>query len=227
MWNSFIQPLASTRQLILIDLLGHGQSACLGYIHSMEDMAEVVKHIIDILQLNDIMLIGHSMGGYVSCAFAKAFPEKVQGICLLNATPLPDTDERKALRTRANKMAQTQYDSLVRMSFINLFDPKAKEEHQPAIEVALSKALQTPLQGYIAANKGMAIRKDYTAFWKETTHKKAMILGQTDWIVDAQLHKDQFKSYCNQFEIVDGGHMLHISNQNCVQEALERFLIQS
>ncbi|MBE16933.1 MAG: alpha/beta hydrolase [Cytophagaceae bacterium] len=224
MWSSLMNDLVSRHRVIRIDLLGHGQSGHLGYIHSMEDMAEAVKCVIDILQLNNITLIGHSMGGYVSCAFAKAYPEILAGICLLNATPLPDTPERKQLRKRANHMAQSQYEALVRMSFVNLFDPMARQAHQPAIDMALSKALQTPVQGYIAANKGMAIRDNYTTVWKNLSIKKAMILGRTDWIVDAQLHKDKFESYCDLFDIIEGGHMSHISNQKCVLKAIQQFL---
>ena len=76
----------------------------------------------------------------------------------------------------------------------------------------------------MAANKGMAIRNDYTEVWKELNTKKAMILGRTDWIVDAQLHKDKFESYCDQFAIIEGGHMSHISNQKCVLQAIQQFL---
>ncbi len=224
MWSSLVDILGKTHRVICIDLLGHGQSGHLGYIHSMEDMSDAVKGVIDILQLNDVTIIGHSMGGYVGCAFAKAFPDLLTAICLLNSTPLPDTSERIQLRKRANHMAQSQYEALVRMSFVNLFDPKARQKHQPAIDAALTKALHTPVQGYMAANKGMAIRDDYTDMWKELNAKKAMILGRTDWIVDAQLHKDKFESYCDLFDIIEGGHMSHISNQKCVLQAILRFL---
>jgi pimeloyl-ACP methyl ester carboxylesterase len=224
MWDVFLPELTKTHQIICIDLLGHGQSESVGYIHSMEEMSHAIYAVIDILQLNDITIIGHSMGGYVGCAFAKAYPEIVHAICLLNSTPDADTPDRKLLRKRANKMAQTQYEQLVRMSFVNLFDPEAKISHAAAIDTALFEALQTPVQGYMAANEGMAKREDQNGFWENTACIKGMILGATDWIIHAEEHKKRFASCTDFFTIIEGGHMSHISNTMATLNAIQGFL---
>lgn len=225
MWDNFTDELVKNHRVICIDLLGHGQTECLGYVHTMEDMARVVQTVIAILQLNDITLIGHSMGGYVGCAFAKAYPEKIKKLCLLNSTPNPDDNERITLRRRANKMAQTQYEQLVRMSFVNLFDPEAKKAHQAEINAALLEALKTPLQGYRAANEGMASRIDNSKFWKNTSITTGMILGNTDWIINADLHKETYEQQTNYFKIIESGHMTHISNPTGTLEALLAFIV--
>tara|TARA_R110001632_G_scaffold69972_2_gene163277 strand:- start:4622 stop:5407 length:786 start_codon:yes stop_codon:yes gene_type:complete len=224
MWDLFLPELIKTHQVICIDLLGHGQSECVGYLHSMEEMSQAVHTVIDILQLNDITIIGHSMGGYVGCAFAKAYPELVHALCLLNSTPDPDSSDRKTLRKRANKMAQTQYEQLVRMSFVNLFDPDAKLTHASAIDAALYEALQTPVQGYMAANEGMSKREDQNEFWKQTPCIKGMILGATDWIINAEEHQKRFSSNIDFFTIIEGGHMSHISKTAATFDALKSFL---
>lgn len=225
MWDGMLPELVKTHQVICIDLLGHGQSECLGYMHTMEDMSEAVHSVIDILQLNDITLIGHSMGGYVGCAFAKAYPDVVLKLCLLNSTPDPDTQDRIHLRKRANKMAQTQYEQLIRMSFVNLFDPHAKKQQALEIENALYQALQTPLQGYMAANEGMAKREDQNTFWKRTSCIKGMILGSTDWIIDAEEHQKRFATTNNYFKAIESGHMSHISNASSTLKAIQEFLV--
>lgn len=53
------------------------------------------------------------MGGYVGIAFAKAYPEFVSKLCLLNSTPEPDDDARKKLRSRANVMAKNNMNNLL------------------------------------------------------------------------------------------------------------------
>ncbi|RMB58602.1 alpha/beta hydrolase [Dokdonia sinensis] len=224
MWEPVINELKDNHRVICIDLLGHGKTECIGYVHTMEDMAEAVHTVIGILQLNDVTLIGHSMGGYVGCAFAKAYPEKIIKLCLLNSTPNPDDNERVTLRRRANKMAQTQYAQLVRMSFTNLFDHEAQRANRSIIDVALKEALKTPLQGYLAANEGMAIRPDYGNFWINTPIITAMILGTTDWIIDAAAHKEAYERGTNYFKIIEGGHMTHISNTAETMYALAKFI---
>lgn len=224
MWDVFLPKLIKTNQVICIDLLGHGHSECVGYVHSMEDMSEAVHSIINILDLNNITIIGHSMGGYVGCAFAKAYPEQVRALCLLNSTPDPDSQDRVMLRRRANKMAQTQYEQLVRMSFVNLFDPEAKIQQATAIENALNQALLTPVQGYMAANEGMAKREDQSMFWEQSKCTTGMILGTTDWIIDAKDHQGRFEAISNFFTTIESGHMSHISNTQATLDAIERFL---
>ena len=224
MWDVFLPELTKTHQVICIDLLGHGQSESVGYIHSMEEMSQAVNTVIDKLHLKDITIVGHSMGGYVGCAFAKAYSEIVHAICLLNSTPDADTPDRKTLRKRANKMAQTQYEQLVRMSFVNLFDPEAKKSHAAAIDTALFEALQTPVQGYMAANEGMAKREDHNVFWENTPCIKGMILGKTDWIINAEEHKKRFASSTDFLTIIEGGHMSHISNSTTTLSTIKDFL---
>lgn len=224
MWDVFLPELTKTHQVICIDLLGHGQSECVGYVHTMEEMSQAVHSVVGLLQLQDITLIGHSMGGYVACAFAKAYPGLVHAICLLNSTTDADTPDRKILRKRANKMAQTQYEQLVRMSFVNLFDPEAKIQQADAIDAALYQALKTPLQGYMAANEGMAKREDQKVFWKQTSCIKGMILGTNDWIINAKDHQHRFSHMTDFYAIIESGHMSHISNSTATLDAIKHFL---
>ena len=75
MWKDLAPKLAEKNRVISIDLLGHGQSDCLGYIHSMEENAEIVKAILSNLKIRKAIIIGHSMGGYIALAFAELFPQ--------------------------------------------------------------------------------------------------------------------------------------------------------
>jgi pimeloyl-ACP methyl ester carboxylesterase len=53
-------------QVITIDLLGHGETECLGYVHTMEDNADAVHSVLLELGIRKSILVGHSMGGYVA-----------------------------------------------------------------------------------------------------------------------------------------------------------------
>ena len=77
MWQYLAPVLATKYRVITIDLLGHGNTDCLGYVHTMEDQADMVHHVLHELKIRKSVLIGHSMGGYVALAFAELYPDNV------------------------------------------------------------------------------------------------------------------------------------------------------
>ena len=86
MWDFYISEFAKKNRVIAIDLLGHGESECLGYVHSMEDHADAVQAVLSDLRIRKAIFIGHSMGGYVALAFAELYPDNTKGLVLLNST---------------------------------------------------------------------------------------------------------------------------------------------
>ncbi len=154
------------------------------------------------------------MGGYVALAFAKLYTQQVKGICLLNSTFQEDSDERKDLRTRANKMAQQNFSNIVKMSFANLFSEVSKIKHKTEYRKALNIALQTSLQGYMAANEGMKHRKDFSEFFAQAPFKKKMILGKKDTLLDLDFILEYAKKNTIDVNVFSEGHMSYIENKN-------------
>ena len=177
MWKNIIPEISKKNRIVTIDLLGHGKSDCLGYVHSMELFAESINAVLNHLRIRKTILIGHSLGGYVALAYAEKHPQKTKGLCLLNSTSNEDNEERKLLRERANKMIKTNFTNMVRMSFTNLFEPESKIIHKSALELALKEALKTPVQGYIAAQEGMRIRPNRNFVLANNNFKKG---GETE-----------------------------------------------
>ena len=120
------------------------------------------------------------MGGYVSMALAEKKPEMIRGLCLLNSSANSDDSSRKKLRTRANKMAQINLSHMIRMSFINLFSEESKVDFNAEIQNAMSEALKTSLQGYIACQEGMKSRPNRMSILKKNSFKTIFILGEKD-----------------------------------------------
>ena len=120
-WDGILPSLTKDKRVITIDLLGHGLTGCLGYIHTMEDMAEAVYGVLRTLRLRKVKLIGHSMGGYVALAFLELYPNMVKSICLMNSTAEGDSSERKLNRDRAIAAVKHNYKNFIRMSIANLF----------------------------------------------------------------------------------------------------------
>ena len=160
MWDKYIASFAKKNRVITIDLLGHGDTECLGYVHSMEDNAEAVHAVLSELRIRKAVFVGHSMGGYVALAFAELYPDAVKGLVLLNSTAKEDSPERKTNRDRAIKAVKQSYKGFVSMAIANLFSENNRERLVEEIELVKKEALKTPLQAIVASLEGMKIRKD-------------------------------------------------------------------
>jgi pimeloyl-ACP methyl ester carboxylesterase len=224
MWKNIIPELSKKNRIITIDLLGHGKSDCLGYVHSMELFAETIEAVLKHLQIRKCVLVGHSLGGYVALAFAEKNPQKTKGLCLMNATSNEDDGERRTLRTRANKMIQNNFTNMVRMSFTNLFGEQSRLLFKNEINSALEEALQTPVQGYIAAQEGMRIRLNRNAVLAKNDFKKLVIIGEKDPVLDFKSFVKEAKKTDSEIVIFPDGHMPHIENMVQLIATLKAFV---
>ena len=224
MWSSVKTALSKRNKVICIDLLGHGKSECIGYVHSMELMAEAVEAVLKHLRIRKSIVIGHSMGGYVALAFAEKNLSKIKGLCLMNSTSLPDDDERKTLRARANKMIQTNFKNMVRLSFANLFSEKSRNNFKDEMQSALNQAMQTPIQGYIACQEGMRIRPNRIDVLKNNDFKKLFIIGEKDPVLKSQELIEEAKETNSESVVFEEGHMSHIENKTALITTLKKFV---
>ena len=184
MWNAFIPEFSKKHRVITIDLLGHGESESLGYVHAMEDNADVVHTVLSELRLRKAIFVAHSMGGYVALAFAELYPEFIKGLVLLNSTSRADSDEKKANRDRAILAVKQNHTTFVRLSIANLFSEDNRERLASEIEYVKEEALKTPLQGIVASLEGMKIRKDREVLLHFSAYPMLLILGKKDPVLN-------------------------------------------
>ena len=224
MWKAFIPELVKKHRIITIDLLGHGETECLGYVHTMEDQADMVHHVLHELKIRKAVLIGHSMGGYVALAFAELYPDNVKGIVLQNSTSRADSDERKTNRDRAIVAVKQNYSAFIRMSIANLFSEDNRERLADIIEEVKLEALKTPLQGIVAALEGMKIRKDREVILHFAPYPIQLILGKKDPVLNYDDNLEQIEGTQVQLTTFEDGHMSHFENQAELLGVLSGFL---
>jgi len=223
MWQDLVPELINKYRVIAIDLLGHGETECLGYVHSMEENAEVVRSILSELRIRKAVFVGHSMGGYVALAFAEMFPKMVKGLVLLNSTSKADSEERKANRDRAIKAVKKEYTTFVRLSISNLFSEENREKMTDEIEKVKIQALKTPLQGIVASLEGMKIRKDRESLLHSATLPMLLILGKKDGVLNYEDNLKQIENTTVKLVTFPDGHMSHIENRDSLKDVLLEF----
>ncbi|MFS4482544.1 alpha/beta fold hydrolase [Hyunsoonleella sp. 2307UL5-6] len=212
-WSVFIPTISQKNRVICIDLLGHGKTGCLGYINTMDKMADAVYTVLDHLKIKKFYVLGHSMGGYVALALAKKHQNNIEGLCLINSTARADTTEKKLNRDRAIKAVKENHKTFIKIAITNLFNSENHSVFSEEIKAIKQEALKTPLQGIIAALEGMKIRKNNTSYFRNYTFKKMIILGKEDPVLDYNTVVNE--TYNTNIEIVlfPDGHMSYIENK--------------
>src|SRR5690606_2035738 len=104
-WKHQVEKLKNHFLLIIPDLPGSGKSELLDGDCTIEDYAEVIRTIADTeLLSNDqyqtFSLIGHSMGGYISLAFAKKYSHLLNSFGLFHSSAFADNGEKISAREK-------------------------------------------------------------------------------------------------------------------------------
>ena len=224
MWNIISTELSKKYRVICIDLLGHGKTENLGYIHTMEMQAELVKAVLNHLNLRKYILIGHSMGGYVALALAKLYPKNVKGISLMNSTALPDTEEKKINRDRAINAVKQNHKTFIRIAIPMLFSEGNRLAFTNEITQIISEALKISPQGIIASLEGMKIRENLTTIYDCANFPIQLIIGKQDPALAYETLLSQTKNTAVQTTEFPDGHMSHFENTKALILSFQKFI---
>ncbi|MBZ9728207.1 alpha/beta fold hydrolase [Salegentibacter sp. JZCK2] len=219
-WKDFAEELSINRQVICIDLPGHGESGNISEIHTMTDMAEAVKYILDELNIKKASFVGHSMGGYVSLEFQNIFPTICHSLVLVNSTPQADSEERKANRDRAAALVLKNKRAFVSMAISNLLTPENNKVFKSQIEELKNRALEFSTEGIYAAIKGMKIRTDHTGLFAKFKGQKIIVAGKQDPVLDFNTIKIIALRCGSEFKSLPDGHLSFMENTKEFQKIL-------
>lgn len=225
-WDEMESSLSNGFTLLKIDLPGHGQSEILGEIHTMELMASAVKEVTDSLNLKKFHLLGHSMGGYISLAFAEKFPQHLKSLTLFFSTYFPDDEEKKEQRRKSFRIIQDAFKHYVNAGIPNLFNPNELDALEGKINLAKDIALSTNNLGALACVKGMIERPDRRTVLENFEEKILIIAGKHDNAVKTETtikhlpDRTNIKSY-----VLDCGHNGHWERPTICAEIINTELL--
>jgi pimeloyl-ACP methyl ester carboxylesterase len=219
-WEPFIDELSKKRQVICIDLPGHGKSGNLNHVHTMELFADAVLAILKQLKVKKISLVGHSMGGYVSLAFCEKFPDLMESLVLLNSTPAPDTEEKKLNRDKAIAVVKKNKKAFVKMAISSLVTKESNLKFEKEMNKLIKDALNFSEEGIISALKGMKIRINKTEVLKAFQGPKYIVASKQDPVINySEIQVVSQKCECTLKSLPDG-HLSFLENRNEVFEFL-------
>ena len=227
MWQGYEEELAKTFHVISIDLPGHGQSGFFSNSTTIDRMAEMVKALIDHLELLKIQMVGHSLGGYVSLSFAEHFPEKLESFILFHSTAYADSNMVKAKRVLAIEMIDKHPKLYIKQTINGLFRAETIENFKPEVDRLIENALKAdpPFGGYAEAVNAMKTRPDRVHVLQSDI-PKYFIAGKFDPIISAEISEIQIEQINNGsgFFLEQAGHMGFIEEKEIAYQMIAQFL---
>ena len=166
--------------VIVPDLPGIGKSGMLKKeIVHLTDYAAILKAIIEEENIDKFTLIGHSMGGYVTLAYADKYPETLMGFGLLHSSAYADDDEKIITRKKAiSFIEENGTTAFLKITIPNLFFniQKSKED----IETLIKKGSKISPEVLIQQYNAMIARPDTTSILKTFPSPILFIMGEHD-----------------------------------------------
>jgi pimeloyl-ACP methyl ester carboxylesterase len=181
-WNDLAGELHGY-QILVPDLPGSGRSEMIGDM-SMEGLADCLQAILQQEGITTCVMIGHSMGGYITLAFAYKYAAMLSGFGLFHSSAFADTEEKKNTRRKGIKFIQENGAFTFLKTLVpNLYSPATKEQNTALIEKHLQSVTNSTETALTAYYYAMINRKDHTDVLKETALPVLFIFGKWDTAV--------------------------------------------
>lgn len=233
MWAPQIDNLSEFVQVIAPDLRGHGNSGSTpvdnqksdGY--SMDLMAEDCASLLDNLSITKpVVLCGLSMGGYISFAFYKKYPERVRGLILAATRASSDTPEGANARDKAIQLAKSKgTDAVFEAILPKMMSPKTYKQRPDLVEYVNKIMQKTSVDGIIGDLIGMKNRPDSTHTLSNILVPTLIIHGNDDQIIPVtEVESMQTAIPKSNLDIIpDAGHLVNLEQPNLFNRSVNRF----
>ena len=238
-WDNQVDYLKNNYKLIIPDLPGSGASGMLNTPLSegeglgvrpnknigMEDYALCIKQILDTEKITQCIMIGHSMGGYITLAFAEKYPGFLMSFGLFHSSAYPDDDAKVETRKKAIGFIETNgADAFLKTSIPGLFYDQGNSAQADAL-IEKGKAFSS--KALIQYYKAMIARPDRTNILKNNTTPVLFIMGEHDKAVPFKHSLEQsympFQSYIHVLR--NSAHMGMLEEPGRSNEILANFLL--
>lgn len=179
-WDHQKTFLEKNFKVLIPDLPGSGGSEMADDM-STEGMADCINHILQQENIATCTMIGHSMGGYITLAFAEKYQATLASFGLFHSTAFADSEEKKlnrekGIQTIKQKGAQHFLEAMIPNlygSYTHTTNSSIIREHIKQVDYFTAEALTAYYEAMIA-------RPDRTAVLKQNKIPVLFVLGKQD-----------------------------------------------
>jgi pimeloyl-ACP methyl ester carboxylesterase len=206
-------------------LPGSGQSPLIDDI-SMESLANSIKAKLDADGIPQCIMIGHSMGGYVTLAFAELYPGMLNAMGLFHSTSYADSEEKKAARRKGIEFIRKNGAApFIRQSIPNLFTERSRKEHPEWVDNLTQRYASFNPQSLVAYQEAMIRRPDRSHVLNNFRGPVLFIIGEQDSAVPltASLQQSHMPAIAYIHILENASHMGMMEDSVRANHILENF----
>lgn len=227
MWEPQVRGLADRFRIITLDLRGHGESDAPLWRYTLEGFADDVAALLNHLAIPRAVLVGLSMGGYLSFAFHRRYADRVSGLVLADTRAEADKPEvaawRFALAQRAYKEGAT---AVFAEMGPKLLSPAAYRHHPELVRQVEEIVLSAPVSGIVGDLMAMAERPDSVSYLSRITCPTLVVVGAEDALTSPEENRRIAEGIRGAtFEVLpQAGHISNLEQPAAFNSALATFL---
>jgi 3-oxoadipate enol-lactonase len=185
MWRPQIERVPDGWRFIAPDLTGFGSRG--GSAHatpSMDAFATDVAALLDVLEIERAVIGGLSMGGYITFALLRRFPERFSAVLLANTRAPADTAEGAAARRRMSDLVRARGPRAVADQMLPMLLGQTTARQRPHLAGQVRAMIESnSVEGIDAAIQAMVKRPDSSPMLKGISVPALVVAGEEDVLI--------------------------------------------
>jgi pimeloyl-ACP methyl ester carboxylesterase len=232
MWQAQLTGLEVPNRLIAPDLRGFGKSSAPQSpynCYSMDAYAWDLRNLMDALKLQQVVMVGLSMGGYITFAFHRLFPDRLKGIVLVDTRAGADTQEKRDKRMADIAKARSDGVKAIANGMLpKLFSPHTRKNNPALVGKVRDMMARQPLEGVAGALQAMAYRPDSTPGLPSISVPTLVVVGADDELTPVRDAMEMAENIPNSrlVTIPKAGHLAPMERPDRFNRALRGFLAE-
>lgn len=233
MWDAQLARVPKDWRFIAPDFRGFGGSALArpdepaGSI-TVEDYAHDIGALMDCLELDDAVIVGFSMGGYVAFAMHRQLQARFSGLVLADTRPQADTPETRDARRRLRQAVVERGPAAVADQMIpTLLSDRCRSE-QPDVVSEVRRMIESgSAAGIDAAIGAMLARPDSTSDLAAVSCATLVVVGEHDVITPPAVADAMQHAIARSAMVVvpGAGHLSNLEQPDVFSKVLADFLV--
>ena len=226
MWEPQIAALFGECRCIVPDLRGFGDSPKSGP-YSMDVFGDDVVALLDALQIEQAVVAGLSMGGYVAFNILRRYRHRVRALVLADTRAGADTPEGLRKRDELIAIAKAQGAAAVADKQVTGLIGKSTREKQPELVDRVRGVMASEsVEGIVGALEAMKARPDSTPLLSSIDVPTLVVVGDEDVVTppkEARAMHEQIRG--SRLEVIPGaGHLSNLERPAAFNAALSDFV---
>lgn len=226
MWHPFAEEFSKNFRVVCPDLPGFGKSPLQKEHFSLEEIAVELESFFEENQISEPILIGHSLGGYIALALLELMGTAIKGIGLFHSTVFGDDISKKEMRDRTVYFLEKfGVEKFVTTFVPQLFPDDRREDLIGEINLAVTQAKRSSLEGLIGFTKAMKDRKDRFEALANYRGPSLFIAGTEDGAVKIEASRKHQTIVTEYHELQNVGHMGMIEEKEKTRKIIASFCL--